>query len=288
MAWLETLLNGLMLGGLYGLFGLGLALIFGVMRIANIAHGELAISGAFLAFTFTSALPAPLWLVIPGVMVLMFGAGYVLQAGLVNRAMGESPLPPLLLTFGVSVVVQNLLVEIYGADNRALDPGSLGIARVDLGPLSVGLLPLGTLLLALVLFGALQLWLRRTAAGRAVRATADDPELVALMGLDRRQVYALVMALSAALAALAGMLLAMRASVTPFSGSERLLIAFEVVVIGGLGSIWASLAGGLLLGLVHAIGFRLDPASGLLYGHVLLIVILLARPQGLAGRTVTR
>ncbi|MFN3954763.1 MAG: branched-chain amino acid ABC transporter permease [Pararhodobacter sp.] len=288
MAWIETILNGLMLGGLYALFGLGLSLIFGVMRIANIAHGELVIAGAFLAFTVTGAIPVHPLILLPVVALVMFGVGYALQAGLVNPVLGSDPLRPLLLTFGLSIVVQNLLVELFGADSRALDPGPVRTASLDLGPLSLGVLPLGTLLVALALFGALHWVLAHTGWGRMVRATSDDPEIVSLMGVDRRRVFATVMGLSAALAAIAGMLLAMRTSVTPFSGTERLLIAFEVIVIGGLGSIWASMLGGLALGVVHALGFRLDPASGLLYGHLLLLVILLARPEGLAGKRRVR
>ncbi|SDO34993.1 branched-chain amino acid transport system permease protein [Lutimaribacter pacificus] len=288
MIWFETLFSGLTLGGLYALFGLGLSLIFGVMKIANIAHGELVIAGAFLAFAVVDLLPVPLWLLLPLVTMGMFAVGYALQSALVNRVLGDDPLPPLLLTFGISIVAQNLLVEIFGADNRALDPGWLATARIGPVWFPVGLLPLGTLILTVVLFGVLHLGIGHTRWGRIVRATSDDPALVGLFGVKRRRVFAVVMGVSAALAALAGVLLAMRSSVTPFSGVERLLIAFEVIVIGGLGSIWASLLGGLALGLVHVISFRLDPASGLLYGHILLLVILLIRPEGLAGRKVTR
>lgn len=286
--WIETLMNGLMLGGLYALFGLGLSLIFGVMRIANIAHGELVIGGAFMAFSIAGAVPLPPIMLVALVTALMFALGWAVQSALVNRVLGSDPLRPLLLTFGLSVLTQNLLVELFGADSRSLDIGSFKTAALTLGPLSVGLLPLVTFGLTLLLFALLHWGLHHSAAGRVVRATADDPEIVALMGVNRKQVFAGVMALSAALAALAGMLLAMRSTVTPFSGAERLLIAFEVVVIGGLGSIWASLAGGLALGLVHAVSFRADPASGLLYGHILLLAILLIRPEGLAGRRRTR
>lgn len=288
MVWIETLISGLSLGGLYALFGLGLALIFGVMKIANIAHGELVISGAFMAFTLGGMVPFPIWLLIPLVTVLMFVLGYVLQAALINRVLGPDPLRPLLLTFGLSILLQNLFVELFGADNRALDVGALSIARIQIGTLSLGVLPLGTLLFTILLFIALQWMLHHTAFGRIVRATSDDPEIVGLMGVERRHIFSAVMGLSAALAALAGLLLAMRTSITPFSGVERLLIAFEVIVIGGLGSIWASLLGGLVLGIIHAISFRLDPASGLLYGHLFLLVILLARPQGIAGKSRVR
>lgn len=288
MMWLETLVNGFTLGGLYALFGLGLSLIFGVMKIANIAHGDLAIAGAFLAFVIAGQATAPLWLLVPLVVVIMFAFGFALQSLLINRVLGTDPIPPLLLTFGLSIIIQNVLVEFFGANNRALNVGALATARIDLGGLSIGILPLGTLALTILLFGTLHWGIHHTSWGRIVRATSDDPELVGLFGVRRRRVFAAVMALSTALAALAGMLLAMRTSVTPFSGAERLLIAFEVIVIGGLGSIWASLLGGLALGLVQVISFRFDPASGLLYGHILLLVILMARPQGLAGRKVSR
>ena len=288
MIAVDTILNGLMLGGLYALFGLGLSLIFGVMRIANIAHGELVVGGAFMAFSIAGAVHVPPILLVVLVTTLMFGLGWVLQAALVNRVMGSDPLRPLLVTFGVSIMTQNLMVQAYGADSRGLDVGAFKTAALALGPVSVGVLPAVTFVLSLGLFGLLHWALHHTDGGRVVRATSDDPEIVGLMGVNRRAVFSGVMALSAALAALAGMLLAMRTSVTPFSGAERLLIAFEVVVIGGLGSIWASLAGGLALGLVHAISFRADPASGLLYGHILLLAILLVRPEGLAGKRRVR
>ncbi len=288
MIWVETLVNGVMLGALYALFGLGLSLIFGVMKIANIAHGELVIGAAFMAFSIAGAVPISPIILVAIVSALMFGLGWVVQSALINRVLGNDPLRPLLVTFGLSVLTQNVLVEIYGADMRGLDVGAFKTAAIDLGVMSLGLLPLLTFVLTLLLFGLLHWGLHHSGAGRVVRATSDDPEIVALMGVNRKSVFAGVMALSAALAAVAGMLLAMRTSVAPFSGAERMLIAFEVVVIGGLGSIWASLVGGLVLGVVHAISFRADPSSGLLYGHILLLAILLAQPEGLAGKRRTR
>ena len=288
MIWIEILINGLLLGGLYALFGLGLSLIFGVMKIANIAHGEMAIGGAFLAIAASNLIGIPLWLAILLTLALTWAIGFALQMTVINRVLGDDPMPPLLLTFGLSIVIQNLLVELFGADNRSLDIGALGTAGVDIGGLSLGLFPLIMFATAIALFATLHWALHHSRWGRNLRATSDDPEIVAMMGIERRQVFAVVMGLSAALAALAGMMLAMRGSITPFSGSERLLIAFEVIVIGGLGSIWGSLVGGLVLGIVHVIGLRFDPASGPLYGHLLLIAILLARPEGLAGRSHRR
>lgn len=288
MIAVDVIVSGLLLGGLYALFGLGLSLIFGVMKIANIAHGEFAIGGAFLAIATALFLGAPIWMAVALALVLSFVIGFALQLTLINRVMSDDPMPALLMTFGLSIVIQNLLVELFGADNRSLDIGPLATAGIDLGALSIGVLPLIMFAIAVGLFATLHWALKHTKVGRNVRATSDDPEIVSMMGLDRAQIFALVMGLSAALAALAGIMLAMRGSITPFSGAERLLIAFEVIVIGGLGSIWGSLLGGLALGLVHVIALRLDPSSGPLYGHLLLLVILLLRPEGLAGRVAQR
>ena len=288
MIWIEVAINGLLLGGLYALFGLGLSLIFGVMKIANIAHGEMAIGGAFLAVAGVSIMSLPLAVTIPIVLLLAWVFGFALQMAVINRVLSSDPMPPLLITFGLSIVIQNLLVETFGADNRALDVGAFRTSSIGLGPLTLGVFPISLFAVAVALFGGLHWALGRTKWGRNIRATSDDPEIVGIMGIDRAHVFAMVVGLSAALAALAGMMLAMRGSITPFSGAERLLIAFEVIVIGGLGSIWGSLAGGLVLGLVHVIGLRLDPASGPLYGHLLLLVILLAKPEGLAGKMRNR
>ncbi|AAV97235.1 branched-chain amino acid ABC transporter, permease protein (plasmid) [Ruegeria pomeroyi DSS-3] len=285
---IDILINGLFLGGLYALFGLGLTLIFGVMRIANIAHGEIAVAGALALFTLGGNLPVHPLVLLPVVMVLAFGLGWLLQAQLINRVLSADPMPALLLTFGLSVVLQNLMVEIYGADNRSIDIGTIKTAGFQIGGVTLGYLPLAIFLLALVLFGLLHLGLQHTRLGRAIRATSQDADIVALFGIRQKRVFALVMALAAGFAALAGMLLAMRSTITPFSGAERLLIAFEVIVIGGLGSIWASYLGGIALALVHVASFYFDPASGLLYGHLTLLLFLLLRPQGIAGKVVTR
>jgi branched-chain amino acid transport system permease protein len=285
---IDILINGLFLGGLYALFGLGLTLIFGVMRIANIAHGEIAIAGALALFSFSADLPLHPLLLMPLVFCLAFGAGWVLQSHLLNQVLSADPMPALLLTFGLSVILQNLMVEIYGANNRSIDIGAMKTAGATFGGQTLGYLPLGIFLLSLALFGALHLGLQRTRLGRAIRATSQDADIVALFGIRRRRIFAFVMALAAAFAALAGMLLAIRSSITPFSGAERLIIAFEVIVIGGLGSIWASFLGGIALAMVHVVSFYIDPASGLLYGHLTLLLFLLLRPQGIAGKVVTR
>ena len=288
MIWVELAINGVFLGMLYAMFGLGLSLIFGVMRIANIAHGELVVAGAFLAFLGAGHFGLnPFQFIVP-IGGLMFALGWLLQSQLVNRVHGADPIPSLLLTFGVSIIAQNAMVLAFGANTRSIDVGALKSSSVTVLGLELGVLPLITSAIALLVFGGLHLVLTRTRIGRNIRGAADDPEVLRMFGINPKRVFALVMAISAVLAAIAGVLMAMRTTFTPFSGAERLLLAFEVVVIGGLGSIRATLVGGILIGVVHVFSFRFDPASGLVYGHILLILVLLLKPSGIAGKKVTR
>lgn len=285
MDWISTVVNGALLGGLYGLFGLGLALVFGVMRVVNLAHGEFIVLGAYVGFFLVGATPqVPPWLMLLPVVIVGYACGWLLQAGVVNPALRSGdPLTPLMLTFGLSVVLRNGMVAWFGADSRAIDGGVLTSAGIDVFGLRLGVYPLLVLGLALLLFGGLQWILRRTEFGRVVRATADAPEVARLMGVAPRRVFNRVMGLSLAFAAGAGFLLAQRTSFTPFSGVERMLLAFEVVIIGGLGSFWGALAGGVALGIAQLLGQRFDSNAGSLYAHLLFVVILLLRPQGLAG-----
>ncbi|MDB5999869.1 MAG: branched-chain amino acid transporter permease [Rhizobacter sp.] len=286
MAWIETIVNGVLLGGLYALFGLGLAIVFGVMKVVNLAHGEFVVLSAYFASILASMFPSvsPLLLIVP-VALVAFGVGYVLQATLVNRSLTSAdPLTPVLLTFGISVVLRNLMVEVFGADPRALDGGAIATAGFDVAGVRVGLYPLLVLVIAVVCFGALQWLLRSTRFGLIVRATSDDRRTVRTMGVKPGHIYSIVMGLSLVFASMAGLLLAMRTSFTPFSGVERLLGAFEVVIIGGLGSFWGALAGGIALGVAQLVGQRLDSNAGSLYSHLLFLLILMVRPNGLAGR----
>jgi branched-chain amino acid transport system permease protein len=284
--WLETIVNGLLLGGLYGLFGLGLALVFGVMRVVNLAHGEFIVLAAFGGTALASLTPgwSPLLWLLP-VALAAFGIGYALQALLVNRAVRTGdPLTPLLLTFGLAVVLRNLMVEVFGTDPRALDGGAFTRAGIELFGLRVGLFPLAVLLLAAAMFLGLQWLLQRTEWGRIVRATSDNFRIVRLMGVEPNRVYSTVMGLALAFAAVAGMLLALRTSFTPYSGVERLLIAFEVVILGGLGSFWGAFVGGMALGAAQLLGQKIDSNAGSLYAHLLFFVVLMLKPTGLAGR----
>jgi branched-chain amino acid transport system permease protein len=273
--------QGILLGGLYALFATGLSLIFGVMRLVNLAHGDFSILAAFLALVFVQAAGlnplAALVLVAP----LMAGLGWLLQRAALNRLLGRGLLPPVLVTFGLSIIIQNALLETFSADSRRLNPGGIETASMPLGPVSVGWFPVLTLATAVLVLVALQLFISRTALGRAFRATADDRETAALMGIDHRRLYALAMALSLAIVAVAGIFLGIRTTFTFASGPDRLLFAFEAVIIGGLGSLWGTLIGGVILGVAQTVGAKLSPGWGVLTGHLVFLAVLVLRPQGL-------
>ncbi|KAF1068668.1 branched-chain amino acid ABC transporter permease [Variovorax sp.] len=284
---LETLLQGVLLGGLYTLFALGQSLMFGVMRLTNTAQGDFIILGAFAVIAGVSlAGAAAPWLVAPAVLPVAFGFGYALQRWVLNGTLGKDPLPSLVVTFGLSIVIQNLLLELFSADPRAIETGGLGTRGLALGEsLSLGLLPLIVLAVALVATGALQWLFAHTALGRSFRAVSDDREIAELMGLDAKKVYALATAIAFVLIAVAGALQGMRTTVSPSDGPLLLLFAFEAVIIGGMGSFWGTLAGAMILGIAQQVGFRLDPGWGIWFGHIVFLAVLVFRPQGLFPKT---
>jgi branched-chain amino acid transport system permease protein len=231
--WINVILQGVLIGGLYAMFAAGLSLIFGVMRLVNIAHGDLIVLAAYVALMVVQGFgidPLTSLLLVVPIMALI---GYGLQRGLLNFTLGEDLLPPLLVTFGLSIIIQNGLLELFTAD------------------------------------------------GRAFRATSDDQPVAQLMGLDTRHVFAMAMALSLAVIAIAGVFLAVRANFDPSIGPARLIFGFEAVIIGGLGSMWGTLVGGIVLGVSQAIGAQINPGWQLLAGHVVFLAILAFRPQGL-------
>jgi branched-chain amino acid transport system permease protein len=280
--WINVIVQGVLVGGLYAVFAAGLSLIFGIMRLVNIAHGDLIVLAAYLALVTTETLgigPLPALLIVTPVMALI---GYLLQRLVLNRTLGDDLLPPLLVTFGLSVIIQNGLLEVFSADSQRLQAGAIEVANFALLPgVSIGLLPLLSFAAAVAVIGALQFILYRTPLGRAFRATADDPCVAQLMGLDNRHIFALAMALSLAVVALAGVLLAVRANFDPAIGPARLIFGFEAVIIGGLGSLWGTLLGGVLLGVAQAIGAELDPGWQTLAGHLMFLAVLALRPEGL-------
>lgn len=284
---LETLVQGLLLGGLYTLFVLGQSLMFGVMRLTNTAQGDFIVLGAFAVIAGMSLTggESP-WLVALAVLPVAFGFGYVLQRFVLNGTLGKDPLPSLVVTFGLSIVIQNLLLELFSADPRAIETGGLSTQGIALGDaMSLGVLPLVVLAVALAATGALQWLFARTALGRSFRAVSDDREIAELMGLNAKKVYALATAIAFVLIAVAGALQGMRTTVSPSDGPLLLLFAFEAVIIGGMGSFWGTLAGAMILGVTQQIGFRLDPGWGIWFGHIVFLAVLVLRPQGLFPRT---
>jgi branched-chain amino acid transport system permease protein len=286
LGWIDTLLQGVLLGGLYSLYATGLSVIFGIMRLVNLAHGDLIVLGAFLTLAL-STLGVPLVLALAIVVPLMFAAGYVLQAALLNRALGRNILPPLLITFGLSIIVQNGLLETFSADTRFLNVGPLQGASLPLGSgIAIGVMPLICLLAAIAVIVVLNGVFYRTAVGRAFRATSDDVEIAQLMGINNKSIYALTMGIALAVCAVAGFFLGARANFDPSIGPARLLYAFEAVIIGGLGSLWGTLAGGIVVGVAQTVGAHVDPEWQILSGHIAFLIVLVIRPRGLFPRAV--
>ncbi len=282
----ETIVQGVLLGGLYTLFALGQSLMFGVMRLTNTAQGDFIVLGAFAAITGVSIMGLPVGVVVVAVLPVAFGFGYALQRYVLNGTLGRDPLPSLVVTFGLSIVIQNLLLELFSADPRSIETGGLaseGIALTE--GFSLGVLPLIVLAIAIAATASLQWLFTRTALGRSFRAVSDDREIAELMGLHSGRVYALATAIAFVLISIAGILQGMRTTVSPADGPLLLLFAFEAVIIGGMGSFWGTLAGAMILGLAQQIGFRADPGWGIWFGHLVFLVVLVVRPQGLFPKT---
>lgn len=280
---INSLAQGILIGGLYALFAAGLSLVFGIMRIVNLAHGDLIVTGSFMTFACVSMLGLPLWLAILIVLPLMGELGYLLQRGLLNHTIGQDVLPPLLVTFGISIILQNGLLQLFSADNRKLDFGTIEIMSLQMGPVAMGWYAILVFAVAVATIFGLQLLSYHTRLGRVLRATTDDPEVARVMGVKTDHVFGIAMAIALVICAVAAILFSAWTSFTPLSGPSRLLIAFEVVVIGGIGSIWGTLIGGITLGVAQALGGYLDPAWQTLAGHVVFVIILALRPAGILG-----
>jgi branched-chain amino acid transport system permease protein len=284
MQLVNTIVQGILLGGLYALFGTGLSLIFGVMRLVNLAHGDFIVLAAYLSL-MTMALGLHPLLTLLLVIPILFILGVLLQRGILNKVLGEGLMPPLVITFGLSILVQNVLQLTFSADSQDLDAGALETASMRFSEVTIGTFPLITFITAVVILVALQLFFNHTSLGQAFRATSDDPGTAELMGINSRQIYGWAMGLSLAIVAVAGILLGIRTNFTPTIGPARLIFAFETVIIGGLGSIWGTLVGGIILGLAQNIGAALDPTWFQLAGHIVTLVVLAVKPSGLFART---
>jgi len=282
---INTLLQGVMLGGLYALFAAGLSLIFGIMRLVNLAHGDLIVLAAFIVLALTQALGIGPFLGTLVAAPVLFAFGYALQHALLNRTLGRDILPPLLVTFGLSIIIQNGLLEVFSADSQRLAAGAIETASIQLGGgLAVGTIQLVTFASAVGVILALNLLFYRTELGRAFRATSDDPEIAQLMGIDNRHIFSLAMAVSMVVIAVSALYLGMRANFDPTIGPARLLYAFEAVIIGGLGSFWGTLAGGIIIGVAQTVGAQINAEWQILAGHLAFLAVLVLRPRGLFPR----
>jgi branched-chain amino acid transport system permease protein len=285
--WLNALTQGVLLGGLYALFAAGLSLIFGVMRLVNLAHGDLIVLAAFAILFLAGKLGLDPFVAVLLALPLLFVVGFALQHVLLNRTLGRDLLPPLLVTFGLSIIIQNGLLEVFSADSQRLRSGDIETASFALGGgIAVGVIPVLTLLFAIAVIVLLNLVFYHTPLGRAFRATSDDLEVAQLMGIDHRRIFAMAMGLAFVVIAIAALYLGLRANFDPSIGPARLLYAFEAVIIGGLGSFWGTLAGGIVLGLAQTVGAQFDPEWQILSGHLAFLAVLVLRPRGLFPRAL--
>ncbi len=288
MIFLNQIVQGVLLGGYYALIACSLSFLFGVMRIVNLAHGSLAVLAAFMLFVLADRAGLSPWLGLIFAVPAMALVGWLLQVAVLERSLRSGLLVPLLSTFGLAIVLDNLLFEQFGADTRSLSPyiGDLSFDSWSLtDDITVGRLDVLMLCVAVALLGGLNLFLARTRLGRAIRATAEDPEVVGLIGINAHRVYAVATAVAMALAAVAGAFLAMRTTFDPYSGGAQLIFAFETVVIGGFGSLWGTLAGGVVLGVAQNLGAFISPHLFLIAGHVVFLAALVARVW-LSGRNL--
>jgi branched-subunit amino acid ABC-type transport system permease component len=285
----NAVLQGIFLGAFYAVLACGLSVMFGVMRVINLAHGDVAVLGAYIVFVIVQGTGMSPFIAFAAALPVMIVIGYVLQLTILDRSLKAGILTPLLATFGLSIVIQNLLLLKFSPDVRSLG-GNAGAVTTSSWQVANGLSvsALGALILvvAVVLFGALQLFLSRTKAGWMMRATAEDADAAELVGINSRAVYARATALAVTIAALGGLFLAIRSVFDPVSGPTQLIFAFEAVVIGGMGSLWGTLLGGLALGVAQTVGAQINPEYAALTGHLLFLVVLVVRFGG--GRVRVR
>jgi branched-chain amino acid transport system permease protein len=284
MKWVDAVVQGLLLGSLYAQYAIGMSLMFGVMRIVNIAHGDLVVLLALIGISIAAVLGLG-----PGFIVLLLvpiGAalGWILQRGILNWAVGDDPLPSLIATFGLSLALQNFMLTVWQADTRSLDAGSLTTQSVELLGIHVGVLPLLIAVVAVVLTWSLHTALKTTKFGRALRAAAADNVAATISGVNTKAIYAQATAIAVAVLGIAAVFQATRTTVSPSDGGAQLIYAFEAVIIGGMGSIWGAFVGGLILGVAQVVGSRIDPGWGILIGHLVFLLVLAWRPQGLLSR----
>ena len=290
MNWINAIIQGVLVGGLYAMYATGLSVSFGVMRLVNLAHGDLAVGSAFIASTFCLATGLSPFLAIFVVLPLSALVGIGLQVAIFNRVVGVDPSFQIVATFGLSIAIQNVLLQQYAANPRALNIGEFGNRSLKLvgDDVVIGLFPLSRFVVAVLVLVLLSLFIGRTRIGRAFRATSDDPDIARLMGVNIRFIYAVAFAIAVTTVALAGIFNGMQTQFSAADGPALLIYAFESVIIGGLGSLWGTLCGGIILGIAQTIGAEIDPGWKQLIGHLVFLIVLLVRPMGIFGKDELR
>ena len=287
MGWVNAIIQGILTGGLYALFACGLSLMFGVMKLVNLAHGDLATVAAYIGIGVIAVIHIPFLWSVPIVVAIMAALGYVLQRTLFQSAITRGELTTLIVTFGLSIVIENGLLQFFTANNRGIGTGSsLVSSSFSIGAgLQIAWLDVVIFVLAVVVLLSLQYFLSSSKYGRLIRAVADDREAAQLAGADYRHVFGIAAALAFITVALAGIAYGMTTVVSPTTGTDTiLLLAFAAVVIGGLGSLWGTLVGGIVLGVAQQIGAQINISYELLAGYIVFLAVLVIRPQGLTTR----
>jgi branched-chain amino acid transport system permease protein len=287
MAWVNAIIQGILTGGLYALFACGLSLMFGVMKVVNLAHGDLATVAGYIGVGVIAATHMPFLWSVPVVVLVMAALGYVLQRSLIQAAISRGELITLIVTFGLSIVIENGLLQFFSADNRGIGVGSSLISSsFSIGSqIQIAWLGVVILVVAVVVLLAMQYFLTATKHGRLIRAVADDREAAQLSGADYRHVFGIAAAVAFATVALGGFASGMTGVIYPTAGTDTILLfAFAAVVIGGLGSLWGTLIGGIVLGVAQQIAAQINISWEPLGGYVIFLVVLVIWPQGLTAR----
>lgn len=286
MQIVSAVIQGILLGGLYALFAAGLSFMFGVMRLVNLAHGALAILAAYGAvWLVQSGIFNPLTAAIV-VVPVMAALGYIAQRFVLQRTLSESPLPSVLVTFGIAIVISNVLLVTMSANDQGLNAGPIETASITFGEITIGVFPLIVLGFSILVLGGLSLMMARTQFGRLVRAVSDDEPTVGLMGANPKHIYAIAAAIAFGLVAFAGIGYGIQTTFKPTSGDILLIYAFEAVIIGGLGSLWGTLIGSIILGVVQTVSATFDTSLFQLSGHLVFLIFLVFLPNGIIRRKV--
>jgi len=287
VAWVNAIIQGVLIGGLYALFACGLSLMFGVMKVVNLAHGDLSVLAGYIAIGILAVIHIPVLLSFLIVVPLMAVLGYVVQRTILQGALDRSVLTTLMVTFGLSVVIENGLLQFFTANSRAIGTGlALVTGSFTIGSqIQIGYLPLVIFVVAVVVLLGLQYFLSASRYGRLIRAVADDQEAAQLAGADYRHVFGIAAAIAFGTVALAGIAYGMYSQLAPTTGTDTILLfAFAAVVIGGLGSLWGTLLGGVVLGVAQQIGAQISLSDEVLAGFIVFLAVLVLRPQGLISR----